>query len=364
MRRYEPRRQSSHGEGTRTQEKSRTRRSLQLLRNRRLTWAEIRRLVVTLVLNCLAMAFTIRVVPGVSADVAADVVLTTILLGVLAAALRPLMTSFALVLGWVGVLIAGFGAQALLFYLALIISPGIHVDGFWDAFWALWIFAILMSIVTWLALVAYAKLPRSVGIVVATSDQRALLGLPFDCTTLTPEHVRVLDSLAREIVRSWYSRKIVTKIAVQGHTDRVGTKNYNYELGRRRADAVATRLKHMINQFAGPTPAGAMERIQYVVESFGEDKPFSKRIARLNRRVELTLHRDNFPPPNPLKLDDTVRWLNTLLTSQQTLDAETVTRLRCLLSKLQTLRGCCRDFETRSASTAATGSSSSSAAIA
>jgi uncharacterized membrane protein YvlD (DUF360 family) len=142
---------NAQGEGTRTPERSRTRRSFQLLRDRRLTWAEIRRLVVVLALSCLAMAFTIWVVPGVSANVAVDVVLTTILLGVLAAALRPLMTSFALVLGWVGVLIAGLLAQAVLFYLALAISPGIHVDSFWDAFWASWIFAILMSIVTWLA---------------------------------------------------------------------------------------------------------------------------------------------------------------------------------------------------------------------
>jgi hypothetical protein len=41
--------------------------------------------------------------------------------------------------------------QALLFYLALSLTPGIHVDGFWSAFWASWVFGLLMSIVTWLA---------------------------------------------------------------------------------------------------------------------------------------------------------------------------------------------------------------------
>ena len=41
------------------------------------------------------------------------------MLGILAALLRPLLTSFALLLGWAGVLLAGFGAQALLFYVAL-----------------------------------------------------------------------------------------------------------------------------------------------------------------------------------------------------------------------------------------------------
>ena len=122
-----------------------------MLGARRLTWAEVRRLVVTLILGCLAMAFTIWIVPGVSANVAADVLAATVLLGALSALLRPLLTSFALLLGWVGVLLAGIGAQALLFYLALTLAPGIHVDGFWNAFWASWLFAVLMTIVTWLA---------------------------------------------------------------------------------------------------------------------------------------------------------------------------------------------------------------------
>jgi uncharacterized membrane protein YvlD (DUF360 family) len=129
--------------------RARTRSSFRLLRGRRLTWAEIRRSTVTLILGWLTMAFTIWVVPGVSAGVAADVLVATVLLGILAALLRPLLTSFALLLGWVGVLLAGFGVQALLFYLALTLAPGIHVDGFWNAFWASWLFAFLMTVVTW-----------------------------------------------------------------------------------------------------------------------------------------------------------------------------------------------------------------------
>jgi uncharacterized membrane protein YvlD (DUF360 family) len=115
------------------------------------TAAEVRRLVVTLVLAWPVMAFTIWVVPGVSAGAAPDVLVATVLLGVLSAVLRPLLTSLALLLGWVGVLLAGLCAQAALFYLALVLTPGIHVNGFWDAFWASWLFAFLMSIVTWLA---------------------------------------------------------------------------------------------------------------------------------------------------------------------------------------------------------------------
>jgi uncharacterized membrane protein YvlD (DUF360 family) len=125
--------------------------SLRSLTERRLHRAEVLRLIVTLFLAWLAMAFTIWVTPGVSADLAADVLVATVLLGALGAVLRPLLTSFALLLGWIGVLLAGFGAQALLFYLALGLAPGIHVNGFWNAFWASWIYALLMSLVNWMA---------------------------------------------------------------------------------------------------------------------------------------------------------------------------------------------------------------------
>jgi uncharacterized membrane protein YvlD (DUF360 family) len=131
--------------------RSRARWSLRRLRGWRLTWAELRRLAVTLVLAWLSLVVTIWLLPGIHADVAVDVLVTTVLLGVLAALLRPLITSFALLLGWVGVLLAGLLAQALLFYAALLVSPGIEVEGFWDAFWGSWIFAALMSVVNWFA---------------------------------------------------------------------------------------------------------------------------------------------------------------------------------------------------------------------
>ncbi|GID95664.1 phage holin family protein [Amorphoplanes digitatis] len=131
--------------------RSRARWGIALLRRLRFSFGGTRRLLFTLVLGCLSMAVTIWIVPGMSAGLAADVLLATVLLGILAALLRPLLTSFALLLGWAGVLLAGVVAQALLFYLALSLTPGIHVDGFWHAFWASWIFAFLMTVVTWMA---------------------------------------------------------------------------------------------------------------------------------------------------------------------------------------------------------------------
>src|SRR5215213_2783978 len=138
-------------DGSEAKVRSRAGWSLRLLRGWRLNWAELRRLTVTLVLAWLTMLLTIAIMPGVQAGLAVDVLVTTVMLGVLSALLRPLLTSLALLLGWVGVLLAGLVVQALLFYAALLVSPGIEVDGFWAAFWASWVFAILMSIVNWFA---------------------------------------------------------------------------------------------------------------------------------------------------------------------------------------------------------------------
>jgi uncharacterized membrane protein YvlD (DUF360 family) len=130
---------------------SRTATGWRLLRGRRLTsWGEVWRLVTSLVLSWLLLSLTIWVMPGVSAAARLDVLVAAAVLGVLTAVLRPLVTSLALVVGWVGVLVASVFAEALLFYGALTLAPGITVDGFWDAFWASWVFSLLVNVANWL----------------------------------------------------------------------------------------------------------------------------------------------------------------------------------------------------------------------
>ena len=122
-----------------------------LLRGRRLTsWGELRRLAASLLLSWLVLSLTIWVMPGVSAAAHLDVLVAAVVLGVLTAVLQPMVTSLALVVGWIGVLVASVFAEALLFYGALSLAPGITVDGFWDAFWASWVFSLLVTVATWL----------------------------------------------------------------------------------------------------------------------------------------------------------------------------------------------------------------------
>lgn len=183
-------------------------------------------------------------------------------------------------------------------------------------------------------LVIHSVLPETVGRVVEPRDQRSLRGFAFDKSTLTAEHERTIEWLAWDVLHSWHSRTKVVRITIDGHTDPVGSATYNKSLGLRRANAVADRLKQLINEGAGQLPAGTIESIEYVVQSFGEERPISRRVQALNRRVEITLLRDTRPPPAPLELDITVTRLEGLLTGPA-LDPDAVTRMRCLLNKLR-----------------------------
>jgi OmpA-OmpF porin, OOP family len=59
----------------------------------------------------------------------------------------------------------------------------------------------------------------------------------FDKSTLQPEGRQALDNFARELQGTSF-----TTITVEGHTDRLGTPNYNQKLSQERADAVKSYL--------------------------------------------------------------------------------------------------------------------------
>jgi uncharacterized membrane protein YvlD (DUF360 family) len=109
----------------------------------------VRNVAVMVPVGWMALGLTIAVLPGISADAGWDVLLATVFLGLFAAALRPVLVVVAAWLGWAGVVAGWLMAQAVLVYLALAVTPGIHVRGFWDAFWGSWLYAALVSIASW-----------------------------------------------------------------------------------------------------------------------------------------------------------------------------------------------------------------------
>jgi len=103
-----------------------------------------------LVLDCAALGAAVAIAPGVGASSAWAVLLAAVVLGAVAVVLRPLIAASAAWLGWAGVVGGWLLTQAGLVYLALSITPGIDVDGFWSAFWASWLYAALASAGLWL----------------------------------------------------------------------------------------------------------------------------------------------------------------------------------------------------------------------
>jgi len=102
-----------------------------------------------LLVSVAALGLIFALLPGISSSSGADVVLATLVLATISTLLRPVLALLATRLGWLGVALTGLLAQAAIFYVALSVTPGITVSGFWPAFWASWLYALLVSIAGW-----------------------------------------------------------------------------------------------------------------------------------------------------------------------------------------------------------------------
>jgi uncharacterized membrane protein YvlD (DUF360 family) len=100
-------------------------------------------------LDWAALSLTIGMLPGISATNGWTVLLAAAVLGVLGAALRPPVAVLLAHIGWAGVLLGWLLSQAVLVYLALSVTPGLQIAGFWSAFWASWVYAALVSVGLW-----------------------------------------------------------------------------------------------------------------------------------------------------------------------------------------------------------------------
>lgn len=99
----------------------------------------------------------------------------------------------------------------------------------------------------------------------------------FDKANIRPDARVILD----EAVATLRSEPDI-RVAVEGHTDAMGTDAYNQRLSERRADAVADYLAH-----------GGIARSRLTTEGFGESKPLASNVDEdgraQNRRVELRI---------------------------------------------------------------------------
>lgn len=158
-------------------------------------------------------------------------------------------------------------------------------------------------------------------VVICTGKPDAVLDeFGFDAASLRKDarkdHFAQIDAIAREIVARWLRSKPVLSVCLVGHTDPVGSRSYNFELGVRRSRAVKDALcvalaKESAKQGRPDIPG----KMTIAVTSSGEDDPVSRgrtpRDATLNRRVQVFLLDEPVPgeacaqpqPPDRFDLD-------------------------------------------------------------
>src|SRR4051812_47449647 len=109
----------------------------------------VRQAAILLIVSAGLLWAVIAIIPGVSASTDVSLLVATLVIACVSALLRPALGTLASPLGWVGVVLVGLFAQGLIFYAALAATPGIALSGFWPAFWAAWLYALLVGIVGW-----------------------------------------------------------------------------------------------------------------------------------------------------------------------------------------------------------------------
>jgi hypothetical protein len=125
---------------------------------------------------------------------------------------------------------------------------------------------------------------------VSTSGPMGLDRFPFDRSSLTPYHHRLIARIAKRVVASWHAATPIRVIRLIGHTDSRGPAAYNYGLGLRRARTVQAALTRAVERIR-PGLAG---KIRFLMHSLGAARPVAPGHTAAsrarNRRVTVSLN--------------------------------------------------------------------------
>jgi putative membrane protein len=105
---------------------------------------KLKRFLASWVINTLAVAIASSIVPGIKYDRIEDLLIASLLLGILNAVLKPILLLLALPLLVFTLGLFMFVINALLLFLVGSILKGFHVNTFWAAFWG----ALIVSVVS------------------------------------------------------------------------------------------------------------------------------------------------------------------------------------------------------------------------
>ena len=118
-----------------------------------------------------------------------------------------------------------------------------------------------------------AEVPKEITVVL---DERAL-NFDFNKSNVKPQYYELLNNLKDFIEQNNY------EVTIVGHTDSVGSNQYNFDLSRRRAESVKAKLLEF----------GLAEERIVGIEAMGEEQPIATNATKegraQNRRVEFKL---------------------------------------------------------------------------
>jgi len=108
------------------------------------------RLLLTWVLNAFALFFVMKLVPGIQIDRFSDLLIATVVLGLLNAFLRPLVILLTLPVTILTLGLFTLVINGVMFYLAANLVSGFHVTGFGAAFLAALLFSLFSFVLNML----------------------------------------------------------------------------------------------------------------------------------------------------------------------------------------------------------------------
>ena len=116
-------------------------------------------------------------------------------------------------------------------------------------------------------------------------DMKEGANFGFNSSVLPPQARKEIDGFLSDL-KGDLSGGENAVFLVTGHTDNAGSEDYNYELGRRRADTVS---RYLVTQ-------KKMDPLRVVTVSYGENVPVAENSSRdgraKNRRVEILVYRE------------------------------------------------------------------------
>jgi putative membrane protein len=108
------------------------------------------RLVLKWALNSFALFFVMKLIPGIRIDRFQDLLLATLVIALLNVFLKPVIVLLTLPVNLMTLGLFTFVINALIFYLAAHLVPGLHVAGFGSAFVAALLFSLFSFVLNML----------------------------------------------------------------------------------------------------------------------------------------------------------------------------------------------------------------------